>query len=164
MNPFLRTAYNYDMNSAGDESGVDCLFDRETGEATPSLTQQHFADECDINTIVKRFGLTGQLPQGVRAPTFGDFEDVPSYHEAMNAIKEADQAFYSMPADVRSRFFNDPGRFVDFCSDEANRAEAEKLGLVVAKPPAAAEVVPATASVVGAPAAPVAAPAAPVKG
>lgn len=130
MNPFLRTAYNYDMNEAGDESGIDCLFNRDTGEQTPSKTQQQFAEECDINTIVRRFNLTGQLPTGVRMPTYGDFENVPSYQEAMNAIRAADEAFMEMPAEVRARFNNDPARFVDFCSDPANRAEAEKLGLV----------------------------------
>lgn len=129
--PFLRSPYNYDRNAAGDESGVDCLFDRETGVVTPSLTQQSFAEEVDINTIVKRFGLTGQLPQAIRAPTYGDFDDIPSYHQAQNAIRQADEAFRAMPADVRYRFGNDPGRFVDFVSDENNRAEAIRLGLVV---------------------------------
>lgn len=143
MNPFLRTAYNYDMNEAGDESGIDCLFDRETGETTPSKTQQQFAEECDINTIVRRFNLTGQLPTGVRMPTFGDFENVPTYQEAMNAIRAADEAFMEMPAEVRARFSNDPARFVDFCSDPANKAEAERLGLV--DPAPATPIVPATA-------------------
>lgn len=130
MNPFLRTAYNYDMNMAGDESGIDCLFDRHTGEQTPSKTQQHFAEECDINTIVRRFGLTGQLPTAVRMPTYGDFQNVPTYQEAMNAIRAADEAFMEMPAEVRARFNNDPASFVDFCSDPANKEEARKLGLV----------------------------------
>lgn len=124
--PFLRTEWNYDTNKASMESGVKC--DDET------KTQQHFAEECDINVIVKRFGITGQLPQGVRAPTWGDFTDVVTdYHSAMNAIVQAQQAFDAMPADIRYRFRNDPGMFVDFCSDEANRAEAEKLGLVMPK-------------------------------
>lgn len=129
--PFLRSPYNYDRNAAGDESGIDCLFDRDTGAVTPSLAQQQFAEEVDINTIVRRFGISGQLPQNVRAPTFGDFENIPNYHDAMNAIRQADESFAAMPAEVRYRFHNDPGRFVEFVSDENNRAEAIKLGLVV---------------------------------
>lgn len=147
--PFVRSPYNYDRNAAGDETGIDCLFDRETGESTPSMTQQQFAEEVDINTIVRRFGLTGKLPEGIRVPTFGDFEDIPSYHEAMNAIRRSDEAFNAMPAEVRYRFNNDPGRFVEFVSDENNRGEAIRLGLVV--PPARVEA-----------AVPVVAPAAPV--
>lgn len=152
--PFLRSPYNYDRNAAGDESGIDCLFDRATGEATPSLAQQSFAEEVDINTIVRRFGISGQLPQNVRAPTFGDFENIPNYHDAMNAIRQADESFNAMPAEVRYRFNNDPGRFVEFVSDENNRAEAIRLGLVV--PPVVVEpvvppVVPAAPAGPGAP-------------
>lgn len=129
--PFLRTPYNYDTNAASDETGINCQVDLATGEETPSLTKQSFRDECDINTIVQRFGLTGELPTGVRMPTYGDFEDLPDYHQAMNAIRAADEAFYAMPADVRARFNNSPGAFVDFCSKQENHAEAVKLGLAL---------------------------------
>lgn len=150
VEPFVRSAFNYDRDVASDESGINCQerVDPETGElvATPSLAKQSFAEEADINTIVRRFGLTGQLPVGVRMPTYGDFLDVPDYHQAMNAIVAANEAFAAMPAEVRYRFNNDPGRFVEFCSNEANRDEAVKLGLVM--PQAAAL---AAAGVAGAP-------------
>lgn len=123
--PFLRSAFNYDRNRASDESGLLC--------EDVSLAKQAFAEECDINTIVRRFGITGELPQGVRMPTYGDFTTVVDFQTAMNAIVSARESFEEMPADVRYRFHNDPAEFVDFCSDPANRAEAEKLGLVVPK-------------------------------
>jgi len=125
MKPFVRDAYNYDMNEVSQEAGLVC---------DEGLTHQSFKEECDINTIVKRFGLSGELPEAVRMPTYADFTEVVDFHTAMNAIAKAKEAFDAMPADVRSRFRNDPGAFVDFCSDERNRAEAEKLGLVVPKP------------------------------
>lgn len=65
---FLRTGHNYDRDEASLESGV--LND------SPSLTKQSFAEECDINTIVERFGLTGELPMDVRAPQYADFEEI----------------------------------------------------------------------------------------
>jgi phage internal scaffolding protein len=122
---FLRTPYNYDVNEASDASGLVC--------DDPSLAQQHAKDECDINTIVRRFGLTGELPSNVRAPQYGDFTDAVDYHTALNAVRAADEAFMQLPADVRTRFNNDAGAFVDFVSDDSNRAEAEKLGLVLPK-------------------------------
>lgn len=123
--PFIRTAYNYDRNAAGDETAI-----RDFGEG---MTQQSFAEECDINTIVRRFGLTGELPSGVRMPSYGDFDSVVDFQTAMNALVQAKEAFMEMPADVRARFGNDPGAFVDFCSDKKNLEEARRLGLV---PPA----------------------------
>ena len=122
---FLRSQFNYDTNAASDESGLMC--------SDPSLAQQSFREECDINTIVKRFNLTGELPSGVSAPLYGDFCEVTDYHSALNVVKAADAAFLSLPAEVRARFGNDPGLFVDFISDEKNRAEAEQLGLVIGK-------------------------------
>lgn len=119
---FLRTAHNYDRDSVSLETGLHC--------ADPSLAVQSERDEVDINTIVKRFGLTGQLPVGVRAPTYGDFDGISDFHEAANAIAESYEAFDQMPAEVRRRFDNDPGKFVDFCSDDSNREEAIKLGLI----------------------------------
>jgi len=130
---FLRTPYNYDVNEASDVSALVC--------EDPSLAQQHAKDECDINTIVRRFGLTGELPSNVRAPQYGDFTDAVDYHTALNAVRAADEAFMQLPADVRTRFNNDAGAFVDFVSDDANRAEAEKLGLVL--PSAASNPAPA---------------------
>lgn len=161
---FVRSAYNYDRDKVSDETGLDCsrVVDPETGEVTltPSLAKQSFADECDINTIVRRFGLNGQLPVGVRMPTYADFLDVPTYQEAMNAIIEANASFSSMPAEVRARFMNDPARFVQFCSLEENRAEAIKLGLVL--PAAAALVAPAPAPAVAPAASPAPAASVPV--
>jgi phage internal scaffolding protein len=131
---FLRTPYNYDTMEASDASALLC--------EDPSLAQQHARDESDINTIVKRFGLTGELPSGVRAPTYGDFADATDYHTAMNAVIAANEAFMQLPADIRTRFDNDAGAFVDFVSDDSNRAEAEKLGLVL--PTAAPNLAPET--------------------
>jgi len=120
---FLRTPYNYDVMEASDSSALVC--------PEPTLAQQHAKDECDINTIVRRFGLTGELPSNVRAPQYGDFTMATDYHTAMNAVIAANESFMQLPADIRTRFNNDAGAFVDFCSDENNRAEAEKLGLVM---------------------------------
>jgi phage internal scaffolding protein len=119
---FLRTPYNYDTMEASNASALLC--------EDPSLAQQHARDESDINTIVKRFGLTGELPSNVRTPTYGDFSDAMDYHTSLIAVRAADAAFMQLPADIRTRFNNDAGAFVDFVSDDNNRAEAEKLGLV----------------------------------
>jgi len=136
--PFLRTAYNYDRDEASDESGLVC--DDE------SLAVQSAADEANINTIVRRFGLTGQLPGQVAMPRFGDFTNVPDFHSAMNLIRQAQDEFLRLPAEVRARFGNDPQRVMEFLEDEGNRDEAVKLGLVNAVPVEAASGTPDAAA------------------
>ncbi|AXH73927.1 MAG: internal scaffolding protein [Microviridae sp.] len=126
--PFLRSALNYNRDVASLVSSLTC--------EDLSLAVQSERDECDINTIVKRFGLTGQLPSGVRMPTYEDFTGVFDFQSAANAIALAHESFDTMPAEVRARFNNNPAAFVDFCSDERNRLEAEKLGLVPVSVPA----------------------------
>jgi len=120
--PFLRTPYNYDVDLASDECALTC--------EDPSLTQQHQKQDADINTIVARFGLTGELPFADRQPRYGDFTAVTDYHSAMNAVAEAKEDFMSLPADLRARFNNDPAALIDFLAVDANRDEAIKLGLV----------------------------------
>lgn len=135
IKPVVRAPGQYDADLVSTESGLACLDE--------SKAKQAFAEECDINTIVRRFGLMGQLPENVPVILEGDFsETVTDFHSAMNLVVEAQRTFMLMPADVRSRFGNDPGSFVSFCSalDDkgqlANLDEMRKLGLAVPAAPA----------------------------
>lgn len=124
-NIFLRSSYNYDMDYSSDRYALRCK--------DPTRAQQQFKEECDINTIVKRFGITGKLPENVKMPLQGDFAEVRDYQDALNKMIEADEAFMKMPAEVRERFQNDPGKFVDYVSNEENVEDARKWGLAHAK-------------------------------
>lgn len=121
---FLRTGHNYDMDKVSEETGLLC--------DEPGVTQQEFKDECDINEIVRRFGLTGDLPDQVRVPVSGDFTNVTDYASAMLAVRQAEEAFMELPAELRAKFQNDPQVLMDFVGDDANYDEAKKLGLLKA--------------------------------
>lgn len=101
-------------------------------EFGPTRTQVHMQEEVDINTIVKRFGLTGQLPTSVRTPNYGDFTGVVDYQTALNTVMEAENLFSALPAEIRKRFENDPQQYLEFCENPDNIEELRKLGL--AKP------------------------------
>ncbi|WNK13665.1 MAG: internal scaffolding protein [Microvirus sp.] len=101
----------------------------------PSLAVQSEKDACDINNIVKSFGLTGELPYGVAVPQYVDYMDVPNdYHAAINYVLATDEAFLELPAQIRARFGHDAGAFLDFVNDESNYDEAVSLGLVPKRP------------------------------
>lgn len=124
----LRTAYNYDRNKVSDETGLDC-----TGD--PGFTQQQFAEESDINTIVRRFGLTGEMPSNPSIPVSGDFTSVTDYQTALNSVIAADEAFMALPANIRAEFQNDPQQLMDFVEDGRNRDRAIAIGLIPAPAP-----------------------------
>ncbi len=129
---FLRTPYNYDKDAASNESGLHC--------EDASLAQQHFKEECDINTILQKFNITGLLPEQPLSPRYGDFTGIGDYHTAMNRVIAVQDEFEALPAQIRARFGNDPTQLIEFLDNSENRPEAEELGLVEK---AAAEVVEA---------------------
>ncbi len=129
---FLRTPYNYDTDAASNESGLAC--------EEPTLAQQHYKEECDINTILQKFSISGILPEAPLSPRYGDFSGIGDYHTALNRVLAAQDEFEALPATIRARFENDPAKLIEFLEDENNRPEAEELGLVEK---AAAEVVEA---------------------
>lgn len=100
----------------------------------PSLTQQQFKDEADINYIIKMYdssgvypGVTGATP---REPLYGDFTDLPeNAQEAYNKIIEAKNNFNQLPLEIRQRFNYDPSAFLDFVQNPANMKELVSLGL-----------------------------------
>lgn len=126
-NVVLRAAFGYDGDAVSDENGLSCADD-------PGVAQQQFRDECDINEIVRRFGLTGSLPDDFKAPVSGDFTGVSDFQSAMNAVRSAQEAFMELPGAMRARFDNDPQKLISFLEDPSNRDEGLKLGLL-AKPP-----------------------------
>lgn len=109
-----------------DQFGLECV--------DPSLTVQADAQESDINFIVKRFGITGELPRNLEYVTNVDLTEAPdTYHGAMSILMRAQDTFMELPASVRTKFDNDPGLFMDFASDPANIDALRDMGLAVPK-------------------------------
>ena len=123
---FCRSAHNYDMDLASDQNGLKCL--------DPSLTQQQFKEEADINTIVDRFMKSGVMPTPTNMPQYMDYEGVFDFQSAMNAVRAADDNFMRMDAKIRARFNNSPQEFLEFFANPENTEEAIRLGLAIPQP------------------------------
>lgn len=119
----IRTPYNYDTDKVSRETALTCMEE--------TKTQQQFKDETDINTIVERFGITGEMPEMREWPEQSEYLDVFNYQEAMNITVRARESFMELPANARARFHNDPQEFMNFMEDAGNVEEAAKLGLVI---------------------------------
>lgn len=123
---FVRTPYNYDADQASVQSGLLCL--------DGTRTQQQFKEECDINVILERFGVTGRLPLTTLQPMSGDFTGIDDYQSALESVRAANANFLTLPSKIRDQFNQDPRAFVDFCLNPANRNAVAELGLM-ARPP-----------------------------
>lgn len=122
---FIRSPYNYDMDEATLETALHCKDE--------SLAIQSAAEDADINTIVRRFGLTGELPNDIKMPQSGDFAGVGDFQSAMNIVRAAEEEFMRVPAEIRARFSHDPQVFSEFFNDPSNQEEAIRLGLATRK-------------------------------
>lgn len=127
VTPFIRTPYNYDTDAISQKTGLDC--------GPETRTKQEFKDEVDINTIVERFGVTGEMPEKFNFPTEQDFSETFDFQSAMNVTIQARQEFMKMPAKTRARFQNDPQQFMEFMHDDGNIEEAIRLGLATKREP-----------------------------
>lgn len=119
---FFATQFNIDPQEWSDRTGLECK--------DPSLAQQQFKDECDINILMGRYLETGVMPQVETPMAYGDFTGVFDFQSAMNAVRTAEGMFGQLPARIKNRFDNNPQKLLDFLALDENRDEAEFLGLV----------------------------------
>ncbi len=112
----------------------------QVGPGGPSMTQQHFKDETNINLILAKYAKTGLIDHVNKYG--GHYADMPAeddFHAAMSLVTNAQSMFADLPSGIRANFENDPGQFLDFVDNPDNREEAIEMGLF---PPEAPELPP----------------------
>lgn len=102
----------------------------ESLNSDPTLSQQQFKEQCDINNIIKHYTATGELPLSKKVGQFLDVSNIQDYQTSLQTVFEAQKAFDDLPSSIRSRFENDPTQLVAFIEDDSNHEEALKLGLL----------------------------------
>lgn len=113
---------------ADEKAAAECM----VANTEPTLTQQQFAEDADINVLARRFGLDKvAIPAAPLDPSFyGDFTEVPDLRTAMDLVNEATNRFMDLPAKLRERFDNNPAKLWHFVNDPENGPEAVRLGLL----------------------------------
>lgn len=124
-------------------------YERHFTELDPvSMTHQAPAAELDINYIVARHDPEIlSRPGALLAQSAQDFADVSQeldYQSALHIVMQAESAFADLPARLRERFENDPGRVIEFISNPENHEECVSLGLAIPKVDVPPVVVPET--------------------
>lgn len=75
---------------------IDCSND-------PGITRQEDRLNTDINHIMKRFGVTGELPH-LRTPGSGEVDYTVSLQDALHTLSDARAAIATLPEDVRAQY------------------------------------------------------------
>lgn len=101
----------------------------------PSRVRPEFREETDINNIIAKYRRTGVMPTGTRIPRYEDLSNAVDYHQALNLVNEAVDAFRHLPARIRDYFSNDPREYLagmeaahDPDADPEYLAELRELG------------------------------------
>lgn len=111
-----------------------------TSTGLETMVQKQFVEEVDINTIVRRFGITRQMPSGVEGGVYGDFTGITDFESAQAAVERAREGFMALSPDVRERFQNDPGLYLDYVDQLADDEIGPEVGGPARPaPPAVAE-------------------------
>jgi len=112
----------------------------------PSLTKQSFKSQCNIDTILANYKKTGVITHANKTqPQYGDFLQAADYQLYQNKILQAQDAFNSIPSNIRAEFDNDPQKFLEFAQNPENIDAMRELGLAAPeapKPPTAATPAP----------------------
>lgn len=118
-------ATNLDAKKRSDDNSIFI-------DVSETRTDQSFVKDCDIASIMAKFIKTGVIDHTNRYQgDYSDFGDSQDYHASLNAVLAADDMFMSLPAEVRIKFDNNPGRFLDFVDDPKNMDEMVQMGLAV---------------------------------
>lgn len=102
---------------------------------TDSKVQQHQADDCDMKTIINRFLKTGEITHiSNQRMQFLDVTHSTDYDKSLQIVLDAQDTFFELPSNLRSRFNNDPSQFLKFMDDPNNKEEAIEMGLAQRPP------------------------------
>lgn len=95
-----------------------------------TLTQQQYADECDINNIIRQYTDTGII-KNLRdeQPQYIDVADLTDYQTSLNIVLDAQDQFFDLDAHTRDYFHNDPARLLAALNDPTQTESLIKLGL-----------------------------------
>lgn len=100
------------------------------GCESESKVEQNHKHECNINTIMARVKKGHMVPFRSGDPLYGDFTEALDYHQSCDRIIEAKTQFMTLPAQLRSRFNNDPGQLIAYVNNPENLDQCVIEGLL----------------------------------
>lgn len=95
-----------------------------------SRTKQSFAEECNINLIVKRHHSEGVVTHfNKNAPRFGDFTTGGDLKTSMDQVFQAKEDFATLPSAVRAAAENRPEVLLNMLDNPTGQEALQRAGL-----------------------------------
>ena len=100
------------------------------------LTKQSFADQCDINKMLKKAQQQGSISHLLKYPEqiYGEFDGEFDLLTAHEQIKKAQGIFDDLPSEIRKDFNNNALEFVKFAGNPENNDKLRDLLPAIAEP------------------------------
>jgi hypothetical protein len=118
----------------------------------PEVTKQSHRDSTDINLIIAQYDRTGILVHLNKAEAqYADVSEMGDYQDALDTVRNAEQAFMELSSAQRKIFNNSAAQFLDAAHDPDKRELLEQAGLI---PPAPTPPAPIDVNVITPPEAP----------
>ncbi len=95
----------------------------------PSLTDESFKQECDIDFIISNYVQRGIEPP-VHSVDYGKQYTSEDFLKSMDMVSEVKSAFETLPAIEKERFNNSVTNYLDFISDPKNLRESYEKGYI----------------------------------
>ena len=97
----------------------------------PCNVEQHHSDDTLVQNILKRYDKTGVFYHvNQMQASYQDNTLFNEYADMYNKIQKADASFASLPAEIRAKFNNDTGLFLEFVNNDENIEAMQEMGLV----------------------------------
>lgn len=114
----------------------------DTGPDGP--VRQSFKDECDVRKIIAQFQRTGVVVHtNPKPPAYIEVPNI-DLQTALNIVRQGDEAFAALPAEVRQDFGN-ADNLVLALHDPAENDRLRRLGIIAPEEPAGGPPAPAEA-------------------
>lgn len=100
---------------------------KEKGKENIYAKIQSYADECDINILIKKFESGDTDAFNKRTAEFMDVSSLPdTYAGILNLVNRSSDYFNSLPVELKEKFDNDVNKFIATIGTEEHK---EKLTL-----------------------------------
>jgi phage internal scaffolding protein len=102
----------------------------------PSKTQQQFAEQTNINNIMKKYHATGMITHlNQKQGQYVDLSTIKDYQSSLQTVIDANASFMTLSSEIRKKFNNNPQELLSFLADPKNKDEA--ISLKIINPPKA---------------------------